>query len=173
MGRGTRRIINILLTVGAIFVFGMGAEFYDDVIKPAFVSPTPTPTTPHPTRTPRPTHTPAPNSLARTQEAERMKGNDDHLSDCRPWFTVTTDHEGQSLCVYGDIYEVYHTNDSWTRVKFSAEKNTFFMHSTYFEYSDPDTGKLMGAGDCIQSTGIIEIYSGVPSMKITDPKICN
>lgn len=133
-----------------------------------------------PTRTPRPTYTPHPNIL--TQEAEGIAGWQTAVAEangiatsqgCIKWDQVSAQMAGKTVCAYGVIYEVYRTNDSFTRVKFSSQPNTFFMHSTNFYYTDPDTGKEMGAGDCIQNTATIELYSGIPNMKITDPKKCN
>ncbi|MBT3315022.1 MAG: hypothetical protein HN390_10460 [Anaerolineae bacterium] len=138
-----------------------------------------TSTSPYPTNTLQPATTSTPRPNLATVEAEgfanlsTQAAKRNQPKDCIIWSKVTSAMAGQTTCVYGDIYEIYSTNASFTRIRFSPKKNTFFMHSTNFYYTDPATGKEIGAGDCISNTATIELYSGVPSMKIINPQKCN
>lgn len=68
--------------------------------------------------------------------------------------------EGRTVCVYGNVYSFYETENSWTRIKFSTLSDTFFIEDIFYSYPDLKTG------DCVQAVGTIRLYGRIPHMQI-------
>ena len=165
------RVQFILIAAFFISVFLIIANIWNSTV--SLFAPS-TATLPPPTSAPMPTDTPY--NLA-TREAEGISAMQTSVAKqkntCTHWSKITLLMEGKTLCVYGNIYDIYATNDSFTRVRFTSKKNSFFFHSTNFYYTDPLTDKEIGTGDCVSTTSTVVLYSGVPSMKITDLYLCD
>lgn len=137
-----RRIAGIVFMLIVVAVLSKGQEFYNNVF-----TPTVTPTS-VPTRTPRPTFTPQP--LLPTRET------------CYLWNQVTPSMEGKRICVYGTVHAVYVTNETATRIRFTAESNRFFLFSSNYVFKD------LAAGSCVQAYGVVELYERIPFLNIGD-----
>lgn len=148
MHRASRRIIGIFGTIVIIYILGAGIGFYEDFIKP-IINPTPTP---YPTIPPPPTSRPRPTPT----------------DSCLIWSQVTYLMEGQYLCVYGTVFSIYQTDNSWTRIKFSSFSDTFFIEDINYTYPD------LKPGNCVQAYGIIRLYGKIPHIQTEgELYICN
>jgi hypothetical protein len=88
--------------------------------------------------------------------------------NCYRWDEVTPAMIGQEICARGVIYDFTQTRKVGTRYSFTEEPNRFFLYSTRWEFFDPDTGKTLGPGTCIDVTGYIRVQSGVPYMNLDE-----
>ncbi len=133
-------------------------------VLPNLDSPTPT-IAPLPTDTPRPP-TPLPPTASQPENTPTSSGGapQQEGNGCTNWKDITSSMEGEKLCVYGDIYKTYDTNEAW-RIDFSAEKNSFFMYDTRYYYN-------VNEGECVMAEGTIKLISGnVPYLNIEDQKL--
>jgi len=155
MNRGLKRVVNIFLTFGAMFIIGMGMSFYDDVIKPAFSSPT---STPYSTSTPRPIPTPTKRAPLSATYAYKPTS-----TGCYDWSEVTTLMIGREICVTGIVVRNSPVAGTTTQIRFTDDENKFFLASGTFYY--PDVGK----GDCVMAHGIVlKNTYGIPYIDIDD-----
>ena len=68
--------------------------------------------------------------------------------------------EGQTVCVYGQVFSYYPTETSATRIKFSELYFSFFIEYINGKYPNLHTG------DCIQAYGTIRLYDTIPYMTV-------
>lgn len=80
--------------------------------------------------------------------------------------------KGRTVCVKGVIYSIYSTPQTHTRIAFSDRPNTFFLYSINYEFYDRVTGKSIKAGDCVSTTGTVNLIQGVPYIEIQDLYRC-
>ena len=84
---------------------------------------------------------------------------------CFLWSEITPQMQGRQVCVYGVIYQITSSRETYSRYEFSPERNTFFMFTDGFFYHT-DTGKNVVAGDCISDTEEVKLIEGVPYMDV-------
>lgn len=80
---------------------------------------------------------------------------------------ITASMIGQSVCVRGVIQNLSQGSAA-TRYTFSDQPNTFFLYDQVYEVIDPNTGKTLGPGTCVEVHGTIKNISGVPYINIED-----
>jgi hypothetical protein len=88
------------------------------------------------------------------------------IPNCFRWDQITAAMKGQRVCVRGVIYNFIQTRKVGTRYEFSDKPNSFFIFSASWEVIDPNTGKTLGPGVCIEATDVIQVESGVPYINI-------
>ena len=79
---------------------------------------------------------------------------------------VTAAMKGQTVCVRGVILSFIQTRKVGTRYEFTDKSNGFFVFSALWEIIDPDTGKTLGPGTCIEVNDVIQTQSGIPFINI-------
>ena len=116
-----------------------------------------------------------------TQDASLYLGTTPTLApSCFQWNQITTEMEGQTVCVTGTAVQVYPvTGTAPTRVNFTTELNTFFLISTGYEFSytmQDGTRHGLAAGDCVQASEIVRVFDDgrhrIPYMQITSLYRC-
>jgi len=143
------------ITVGTIVGWVMGlflllllyGFIHDTMLLPAMYAPTPRPT-------PRPTIT------HNVQTSIMLTGY--APSTCTHWSEISARMNGQTVCVYGTIYQITTSRETFTRIEFTDQPNTFFLYSVDWYFYDKDTGKNIAAGDCLSFTGKVATITGVP-----------
>jgi hypothetical protein len=128
----------------------------DTILFPLIYSSSPRNTPP--TSRPIPTITPRPINVARTSQV-----NTDN--SCIPWSEVTAQMAGKTVCVYGTIYQITSSRETYSRYEFTAKPNSFFMFTDGYFYH-PDTGKNVVAGDCIVDTEKVQTIEGIPYIDV-------
>lgn len=116
---------------------------------------------PLPTSTLPPTPTRIPNSISLTRAAGIQTGE-----TCTHWSEINQQNKGEKICIYGTIYQIYSTKETYTRIKFTDERNSFFLYSINYEFFDKTTGEILTAGDCITFTGTVASIEHIPYMDI-------
>ena len=79
---------------------------------------------------------------------------------------VTADMQGQKVCVRGVILSFIQNRKVGTRYELTDKSNGFFVFSALWEIIDPDTGKTLSPGTCIEVTDVIQTQSGIPFVNI-------
>lgn len=149
MERSYRRLLSIVGTFIIVFIFGIGSEFYRDFIKPAFVSPTPTP---YQTRTP---------PAAYLTTTARIAAYTPTPS-CLLWSEVTAQMEGRTVCVYGTVIEYREDWDNFISNIYFGTRQDFYIVSNYRWDVSP-------VGECLTATGKIQLNTyKIPYIKIQD-----
>jgi hypothetical protein len=87
---------------------------------------------------------------------------------CLSWEAVTADMNGEVICVRGLITNFTQSRQVGTRYSFSDKPNSFFMFSNLWEITNSSTGKTVGAGTCVEVTGVIELQGDIPFIHIDD-----
>jgi hypothetical protein len=81
---------------------------------------------------------------------------------CIRWDKVTPSMAGRKVCVYGTAYNIYNTNETATRIKFTSQANTFFLYDANYVYPD------LRAGDCVAAEEVVQLYdSKIPYMSVS------
>lgn len=168
--RKPRKKITVSLVAGvllyscvALFVFSLLWNiFVSPYLNNPALLPSPTPTRPLATRTPNRSATMQALGNFPTLVAYRTQT----ASACRLWSSISPALNGQTVCVYGYVHQVYSTRETWTRIKFSPQPNTFFLYSTRYIFTDPATGRSLSPGDCVQVTGPVQLIQNVPYIDI-------
>lgn len=142
-------LVLIILTVGIAWLLSLPA------ISPA-VPPTPTPKASYfhmtePSSSPKVILTPTPTP-----------------TPCLHWSKITTSMNGRSICVYGTIYQITSSRETFTRIEFTDRPNTFFLYSVNLYFTDETTGRALSAGDCVSITGKVDTISNVPYIDIRE-----
>jgi hypothetical protein len=106
------------------------------------------------TPTQRPTRTPLPPKEVSTKET------------CHRWDEITPFMDGKDICVYGTVQAIYPTDETWTRIRFTNQPNSFFMFSQLFIFPD------LKAGDCIKANGKVQLYESIPYIESDDLYYC-
>ena len=70
--------------------------------------------------------------------------------------------KGQDVCIYGNVHSVYSTNETSTRIRFTAEPNNFFLFSSLYTFDDLDSGS------CVAAEGVVELYKNIPFIDVGD-----
>jgi hypothetical protein len=112
-----------------------------------------------PTNTPIP---PAPTRIVPTA----IKTPTSSASNCIKWTQITPGMIGYKICVYGNVYAIYDTDKTATRLKFSPEPNTFFMYDVNFVYPD------LKAGDCVLANEVLQLYGDIPYISVSSLYKC-
>ena len=134
------------------------------------------------TQVPNPTQLPtAAPYVYSTQDASLFLGSTPTLTpSCVQWDQITTEMEGQTVCVTGTAVQVYPvTGTAPTRVNFSTALNTFFLISTGYEFyytMQDGTRHDLAGGDCVRATEIVKVFDDgrhrIPYMQITNLYRC-
>jgi hypothetical protein len=142
MDRASRRVFGIVGMIVLFFVWGAGAQFYDDFIKPALVKSTPTARV----VLARPTSIPT-NAPTGTPAIPPMT--------CLHWSEITPQMEGDRACIYGVISSVHANYQAGQSFIYFGTEDQFFITNTF---------KWEGLeGQCTKARGIIGINTyGVP-----------
>jgi uncharacterized protein YdeI (BOF family) len=85
---------------------------------------------------------------------------------CVSWDEVTTSMKGDVVCMRGLITEFRASGQAATRYSFSDKSGSFFLYSAKYEIIDPNTGKTIAPGTCVEVTGEIEVESGTPYINL-------
>jgi hypothetical protein len=85
---------------------------------------------------------------------------------CVRWDEVTVAMNGQKVCVRGVITGFSQGRSVGTRYEFSDKPRTFFIFSALWEVIDPNTGKTIAPGTCVEVTDVVRMQSGVPYFDI-------
>ena len=85
---------------------------------------------------------------------------------CLHWDEVTAAMNGQKVCVRGVITGFSQGRSVGTRYEFSEKPSTFFVFSAKWEVMDPNTGKTIAPGTCVEITDVIRVQAGVPYIDI-------
>lgn len=119
---------------------------------PTTIKRNPTPTPIRPTRTPKPpTATPV---VSNTSSS--------FVPSCFHWSDITPALVGRTICVYGNVHDLYSTNQISTRIKFTSKPNTFFIYDANYIYPD------LRRGDCVSAEERIQLFDNrIPFMAIT------
>ena len=89
------------------------------------------------------------------------------FANCYHAEQITASMIGQSVCVRGVIKNLSQGSAA-TRYTFSDQPNMFFLYDQVYEVIDPNTGKTLGPGTCVEVHGTIKNISGVPYINIED-----
>lgn len=127
-----------------------------------------------PTRTPRPTATrPRPTPTFFSSGTRLSLTRQAKQAGCLLWSDITPQMNGQTVCVFGKVHQVYSTRETWTRIKFTDQPNTFFLYSTLYTFTDTTTGQALSPGDCVQITGEVQLFDKVPYIDIGENELKN
>ena len=85
---------------------------------------------------------------------------------CIPWDQVTARMKGQVVCMRGLITEFSTPGRAGTRYSFSDKSGSFFLYSAKYEIINPNTGKTIAAGTCVEVTGPIDVESDTPFINL-------
>lgn len=70
--------------------------------------------------------------------------------------------EGRKVCVYGIVYDLYSTNQTSTRIKFTSQPNTFFLYDSNSIYPG------LSAGYCVAAEEVVQLYDNkIPYMSVS------
>lgn len=128
---------------------------------------TPTTSAVHRTPTLIPPKLPTAKPFSLTKIAENMQRNSQPAqTSCLLWSQVTPQMAGQTLCVYGTIYQITSSRETYSRYEFSPKRNTFFMYNISGYFYHTDTGKDVVAGECISDTEVLKLIDGVPYIDV-------
>lgn len=107
------------------------------------------------------------NTMPPTNIVKKNKTPTPQSSNCIHWTEITSSMNGQRICVFGDVYSIYNTQETATRINFSSERNNFFLYDIKYVY--PDLGK----GDCVVAEEILQLYNNkIPFMEISSLYKC-
>lgn len=110
-----------------------------------------------------PTPFPTPAVSAPTRVPIKVKTPTSSAPPCIRWDKVTISMEGQKVCVYGVVDNFYNTNETATRIKFTSEPNTFFLHAAN------KISKDFKQGECVAAVEVVQIYDNkIPYMSVSD-----
>jgi hypothetical protein len=106
---------------------------------------------------PRPTMTAFPQSLT-----QQTRNSDPTQPSCYRWNQITPSMNKKDVCVYGTVKNVYSTNETSTRIRFTDEPNQFFLFSTNYIFDE------LKSGSCVMARGKIELYEKTPFINVSD-----
>ena len=114
MNRAARRLLGMAGVFVFFFVYGIGATFYDDVLKPLFSTPTPTAKVAriYPTATTAPKLSPVITK-----------------STCLLWSQITPQMSGTTVCVYGTVTDHVENWDAAQTFLYFGGRDKFFLTS--------------------------------------------
>ncbi len=73
--------------------------------------------------------------------------------DCVLWDQVTVSMKGETVCFRGVITKFDQSRQLGTRYSFSDKSGTVFIYSIKYEIIDPNTGKTIAPGTCVETLG--------------------
>ena len=79
---------------------------------------------------------------------------------------MTVALKGEVVCVRGLITKFDQSRQVGTRYSFSDKSGTFFLFSAKYEITNPNTGKTIAPGTCVEVTGTIEVQSDRPFISL-------
>ena len=132
-----------------------------------FSGPTPTPEPPPPTAPPvevQPVETePPPTEAPQPVETEAPIATEEppatETPSCYKWDQITTDMEGEVVCVYGKAF----SHQGQSRIDFSPEKNSFFLIDSVYYYPN------LSDGVCVVAQERVEVFENkIPFMTIKE-----
>jgi len=85
---------------------------------------------------------------------------------CVLWDQVTVAMKGEVVCMRGVITEFDQSRQVGTRYSFSDKSGTFFLFSAKYEITNPNTGKTIAPGTCVEVTGTIEVQADRPFISL-------
>ena len=129
-----------------------------------FSGPTPTPEPPPPTAPPvevQPIETEPPSPPPPTEAPPPVETElpATETPSCYKWDQITTDMEGEAVCVYGKAF----SHQGQSRIDFSPEKNSFFLIDPVYYYPD------LSDGVCVVAQEKVEVFENkIPFMTIQE-----
>ena len=139
------RVLGIVFIIVLYFVISKGEDIYNSIFVPASTFKS----------------TPVSSNTSRPLPLATATGK-----PCLRWSEIRTSMNGQTICVYGTIQAIYPTNETWTRIRFTDQPNSFFMFSQPYIFPD------LSAGDCIQANGKVQLYESIPYIESDDLYYC-
>jgi hypothetical protein len=88
--------------------------------------------------------------------------------DCISWDEVTTSMKGEMVCFRGIITKFDQSRQLGTRYSFSDDSDAVFVYSVKYEIIDPNTGKTIAPGTCVEVLGPIRVEGDRPAVYL-DP----
>ncbi|MFH1186230.1 MAG: hypothetical protein V1755_14525 [Chloroflexota bacterium] len=85
---------------------------------------------------------------------------------CIPWDQVTVAMKGEVACMRGVITKFSSSGQASTRYSFSDKSGTFFLFSAKYEITNPNTGKTIAPGTCVEVTGPVDVQSDTPYINL-------
>ena len=85
---------------------------------------------------------------------------------CIKWDQVTTDMKGETVCMRGTITKFDQSRQVGTRYSFSDKSGTFFLFSAKYEITNPNTGKTIAPGTCVEVTAPIDVQADTPFINL-------
>jgi len=150
---GTLAMVGFLAIVFSIIIISTTVTLVNSLLSPSpvYITATPKPYRPTSTSRPKPTSTP------RSSSNSSSSG-----SQCYHWSEIKTSMVGKKVCVYGKAFDIYYTNQTSTRIKFTSQPNTFFIYSVNYVYPD------LREGDCVLAEEVVQLWENkIPFMSLT------
>jgi len=104
-----------------------------------------------------------PESPTQPEATSEPEATDD---PCIKWDEVTVAIKDQEACVRGLITKFDQGRNVGTRYSFSDKSKTFFLFSAKYEITNPNTGKTIAPGTCVEVTGRIDVESETPFINL-------
>jgi hypothetical protein len=87
---------------------------------------------------------------------------------CIRWDEVTVSMKGEVVCFRGIITKFDQSRQLGTRYSFSDDSDAVFVYSVKYEIIDPNTGKTIAPGTCVEIVGPIRVEAERPAVAL-DP----
>jgi len=115
--------------------------------------------------TPEPAAQVAPSAPAAATSAPEPSPTED---PCILWDEVTLSMKGETVCFRGIITKFDQSRQLGTRYSFSDKAGAVFLYSIKYEIIDPNTGKTIAPGTCVEIVGPIRVEGERPAVYL-DP----
>lgn len=106
-----------------------------------------------------PTEQPAPTSPPEPTATE---------DPCVLWDQITVGMKGETVCFRGIITKFDQSRQLGTRYSFSDKNGAVFIYSVKYEIIDPNTGKTIAPGTCVEIVGPLRVEGDRPAIYL-DP----
>jgi hypothetical protein len=97
-----------------------------------------------------------------------VPAGDPSSDDCLTWDEVTTSMKDEVVCFRGVITKFDQSRQLGTRYSFSDDSDSVFLYSIKYEIIDPNTGKTIAPGTCVEIGGPIRVEGERPAVAL-DP----
>jgi hypothetical protein len=87
---------------------------------------------------------------------------------CILWNEITVGMKGEQVCFRGVITKFDQSRQLGTRYSFSDKSGTVFIYSVKYEIIDPNTGKTIAPGTCVEIVGPLRVEGDRPAVYL-DP----
>ena len=83
---------------------------------------------------------------------------------CVLWSEVTVGMKGEQVCFRGVITKFDQSRQLGTRYSFSDKSGAVFIYSVKYEIIDPNTGKTIAPGTCVEIVGPLRVEGDRPAV---------